>query len=91
MAAVRKALDESLPLLFDYLEGQVGTDGWIAGRGFSIGDVGVGSQFVNLRHAGFGVDATRWPKLARYIERVHARPSFKRLIDEEAAAFTQAA
>lgn len=91
MAAVQKAVDEDLPPLFGYLESQLATDGWLAGRTFSVGDIGVGSQFVNLRHAGFGVDAARWPELARYIDRLHGRPSFKQLIDEETAAFTQAA
>ena len=38
------------------------------------------------RHAGFAVAAVRWPKLARHVERVHTRPSFKALIDEESAA-----
>jgi len=56
-----------------------------------IADAAVGSQFVNLRHAGFGVAAARWPKVARYVELVHTRPSFKALIDEESAAFSSAA
>jgi len=49
------------------------------------------SQFVNFRHAGYAVDAKRWPKLARYVTAVHARPSFKRLIEQEAAFFGTAA
>ena len=86
-AGAQKAMDESLPPLFDYLENQLHGDGWLMDGNFSIADVAVGSQFVNLRHAGFGVAAGRWPKLARYVERVHTRPSFKALIDEESAAF----
>jgi glutathione S-transferase len=88
-AGVQKAIDEDLPPLFDYLESQLdGKDALVGGR-FSIADVGVGSQFVNLRHAGVGVDAKRWPKLARYVAAVHARPSFKALIEEEAPAFAR--
>jgi glutathione S-transferase len=86
-AAVQKAIDEDLPPLFDYLESQLdGKDALVGGR-FSI--AGVGSQFVNLRHAGVGVDAKRWPKLARYVAAIHARPSFKALIEEEAPAFAR--
>lgn len=90
-AVVKKAVDEELPPMFDYLEGQLTNDTAIVGKRFSIGDIGIGTQFVNLRHAGFGVDAKRWPKLARYIAAVHARPSFKALIDEEAPAFAKSA
>ena len=49
----------------------------------SIADVAVGSIFVNYRHGKGEVDAKRWPKLADYVERVHARPSFKGLIEED--------
>src|SRR5205807_1217235 len=37
------------------------------------------------------VDAKRWPKLAGYVAGVHARPSFKRLIEAETAFFGTAA
>jgi len=40
---------------------------------------------VNLKHAGVGVDAKRWPKLAAFVQRMHARPSFAPLIAEETA------
>ena len=70
-AVVKHAIDEELPPLFDYLEGQLTGNGTsIAGPQFSIGDIGVATQFVNLRHAGVTVDATRWPKLARYVRGV---------------------
>src|SRR5690242_6895705 len=86
-AVVKTAIEEELPPLFAYLEGQIdGTDGIVGGR-FTIGDIGIATQFVNLRHAGVGVDARRWPKLARYVAAMHERPSFKTLIEEERAAF----
>jgi len=84
---VQKALDEELPIMFDYLESQLESPTALAGTRFSIGDIGIATPFVNFRHAGCAVDAERWPKLARYIEAVHARPSFKALIDEEVAEF----
>jgi glutathione S-transferase len=46
---------------------------------------------VNLRHAGVGVDAQRWPKLARYVAGVHARRSFQALIEGEEAALKKPA
>ena len=86
-AVIKKAFEEELPPLFDYLETQVGGGDGIVGGRFSIGDIGLGTQFVNLRHAGLGVDPKRWPKLARYVAGVHERPSFKTLIEEERATY----
>lgn len=84
--AVQKAIDEDLPPLLAYLESQL-TGDWLVGSQFSIADIGVGTQFVNLRLAGVTVDTQKWPKLSRYIARVHERPSFKALIEEDRAAF----
>ena len=87
MAICEEALTVRIPPVLDYLESLVGDgDGIIGGR-FSIADIAVTSPFVNFSHAGESVDATRWPRLAAYLERARSRPSFKKLIDEEAAAF----
>lgn len=90
-AMVKKAIEEELPPMFDYLEGELGNGDFLVGRALSIADIGVCTQFVNLRHVGVHVDPERWPKLAAYVERVHARPSFKALIEEEAPTFGSAA
>jgi glutathione S-transferase len=86
-AVVQKAIDEELPPFLDYLESQLGGGDTLVGKRFSIADVGIATQFVNLRHAGAGVDPKRWPKLARYVAGVHERPSFKALIEEERPIF----
>jgi len=85
-----KALNHDIPPLFDYLESQLQAREVIAGTRFSIGDIGICTHFVNMQHAGHEVNATRWPKLARYVAHVLARPSFKALIDEEAPLFRAA-
>jgi glutathione S-transferase len=81
-----KARDEVLPGYLDYLEERVGDAPYLVGGRFTIADIAVASPFVNLLHAGVSVDAKRWPKLAAYLERVLARPSFKALIEEDRAA-----
>lgn len=86
-AVVRKAIDEELPPFFDYLEGQLGGGDFLVGGAFSIGDIGVLTQFVNLGHAGVAPDPGRWPKLAAYVAAGLARPSFRELIEEEAPQF----
>lgn len=85
-AVVQKAIDEELPPLFDYLESQLGKDDALIGGKFSIADIGVVSPLINMHLAGVGIDAKRWPKLARYYAAVMARPSIKPLIEEEKAS-----
>lgn len=84
---VRKAIDEELPPLLDYLEGQLTGGEFLVGGSFTIGDIGVLSQFVNLAHAGVTPDPGRWPKVAAYVARGFARPSFAALIAEEAPQY----
>jgi glutathione S-transferase len=86
-AIVQKAVAEDLPPIFDYLEGEVGEGGVIAGTRFSIGDISLVTQFINLRFAGVSVDPKRWPKLARYVDHVRAQPSVKKIIDEDSSLF----
>jgi glutathione S-transferase len=85
-AVVDHAIQTQLPPLLDYLEEQLSGE-FLVGNRLSIGDIGVVSPFVNLRYAGVGVDATRWPKLADYVARIMARPSFEALIKEDMATF----
>lgn len=83
-AAVQKSL-EGLPAVLDYLEREIGDKEVLAGGQFSIADIALGSVCVNLAHAGETVSASRWPKLAAYVERIHGRPSFKPIIEAEKA------
>lgn len=83
---IRQKLVDIQPL-FDYLEGELGDADYLVGNRFSVADIAVGSILVNFGHAGEKVDAGRWPKLAAYVERIHSRPSFKALIEEDRKAF----
>ncbi|HEV7733945.1 MAG TPA: glutathione S-transferase family protein [Candidatus Binatia bacterium] len=82
-AAADKAYDELLPKRFDYLEKQLGDGPYLVGNTFSIADIAIASPLVNLGHAGYSVDAKRWPKLAQYTTQIHARPTFVTAITEE--------
>jgi glutathione S-transferase len=86
-ALVEKAINEELPPLFAYLERELGEREFLVGGGLTIGDIGVATQFVNLRHCGVTPDAARFPRLAAYVARMLARPSFAALIEEEAPQF----
>jgi glutathione S-transferase len=82
-AVCQRTLTEKLPPLFDHLEHEVDGKEYLAGGAFSIADISVGTMFVNFDHAGEKLDVARWPKLSAYVARIHARPSFKTLLDEE--------
>lgn len=87
-AAVTESLEVKCPKAFGYLEEQIRSpEQPIVGDTFSVGDIGLSSCFVNFGHAGETVDASRWPKLAAYVEDKHARPSFAGFIAEEKAMF----
>jgi glutathione S-transferase len=85
---VAQALQDAEPL-FDYLNGEIANREVMAGNHFSVADIAIGSMFVNFEHGGERVDAGRWPELAAYVDRVHARPSFKSIIEEEKASTSQ--
>lgn len=82
-AVCDQTVKRDLPPFFDYLDGQLSAKQWFAGDGFSIADITVGSIMVNFHHCGETLDARRWPNLAVFVKRVHARPSFAALIAEE--------
>lgn len=86
-ALCRQVLTERIPPVFDYLESLIGSGNALVDGRFSIADIAIASPFVNFAHAGEEVDAARWPGLAAYVGQLHARPSFKKLIDEEQAGF----
>jgi glutathione S-transferase len=85
-ARVQEAIQKAIPVGCDYLTEQLGDQEYLVGGRFTIADIAVASPFVNLGHAGHRIDAARWPKLTAYLERIHSRPSFKALIEEERAA-----
>lgn len=85
-AAIQTMLTEVTPEVCSYLEGQIGDAEYLVGGHFSIADIATASPFVNLQYGGEEIDSARFPKLARYVARIHARPSFKALIEEERAS-----
>ncbi len=85
-ALFRKAEQEELPPMFSYLEGELKGD-FLVGNSLTIGDISIGSQFVNLLLSGVSPDAAKWPKLAAYLGRIHSRPSFKPLIEGDKKMF----
>jgi glutathione S-transferase len=74
-ALLEEMLKVKLPPMLAYLESQL-QDEWLVGGKFSIADISIGTGFVNMRSIGIAPDKALYPKLAAYVERVLARPSF---------------
>jgi len=83
---VRRHLDEVLPPVFDQLEALfIGRDAADAEQP-AIGELSIWSPFVNLAHADLHVDESKWPGLARFVEKMNAHPLLRELVEEERAA-----
>jgi glutathione S-transferase len=85
-AAVNKIIEEKLPPMLDYLEGQVPADGFIFGD-LTVADLALASPFVNAGYARFTVDAARWSNVSALVERVKSHSAVAPLLEAEAAAF----
>jgi glutathione S-transferase len=81
-AILQKALSEEIPHILDYLETQLPAEGYIFGE-LSIADIAIACFFRNAGFARFRVDAARWPRTAGFVQRLHAHPSFAKLIPIE--------
>jgi glutathione S-transferase len=85
--ALAKKGEEGIEPFCDYLEAKLADDReYLVGSQLTIADIATASPFVNFAHGGWEPDAERWPKLSAYLGRIHSRPSFKALIEEEKAS-----
>lgn len=81
--AVKGAMQEKLPEHFDYLEKCLGEQQWFVDDRFSLADIAIACQLVNLRHGEEELDAQRWPTLAAHFERTLARPALAEIVQGE--------
>jgi glutathione S-transferase len=74
-----------LPPLLDYLEEQSPEAGFLIGDDLTLADLAVASPLANLEYMRMAIDDGRYPRLAVYVERVLARPSFANILKRERA------
>lgn len=91
MAAADTAERDELPPLLDYLERVLPDSGWLVEDRLTLADIAVASPFANLVHLGIGVDAARHPRLAAWVEKMLARPSFAFWLGKEKGFLAKAA
>ena len=66
--------------ILDFMEGELGKSDWFAGTQFSAADVQMSFPLEAARARG-GLDAKR-PRLMSFLERIHARPAYRRAIEK---------
>jgi glutathione S-transferase len=84
---VQDIIENQMPPVFDYLESELPQSGYLLGDELTIGDISVATHFVNASYAKLGVDADKWPKLAAYVAKVLALPSFTKRMTQDAQIF----
>jgi len=77
-AVLRKARDEEIPQVLDYLERELPESGYLFGA-VSLADISIGSFFRNAAFARYSIDAVRWPKTAAFVALVLGHGSFEKL------------
>jgi glutathione S-transferase len=81
-AIVASGLKE-LPNFLAYLERELDGHQYLVAEAFTLADISVACQLVNLRHAGVEIDAAAYPNVAAWFARVVARPSLKALVEQD--------
>ena len=89
LAKAQETYDGPLTGLLDYLDTQLGDKEFYVEDRLTLADISVATSFVNMAHAGFTVDSARWPRFARFLERMHGRDSFAACIAQERAMLGQ--
>jgi glutathione S-transferase len=84
-ALIQVSLTQMIPARFAYLEKAL-TGDWFVANSFSVADIAVASILMNFQFAGEVIDAASYPKLARFLARALARPSFRKALQAEIPA-----
>ena len=82
-AVISKISEKVQPPIFDYLEGEIGDSTYLAGDAFSIADIAVTCQFIQMMYAGEKLPEKTHPNITRYITTHIHRDSLKGLINAD--------
>lgn len=75
---LRKAREQEIPQVLDYLEHELPPVGFIFGA-ISVADIALASFFRNASFARFSIDTKRWPTTAAFVSHVLSHASFVKL------------
>ena len=82
-AVIKKIIDQAQPPIFDYLEAEIGEKTYLCGDAFSIADISVTCQFVQMMYSGESLPEVRYPNITRFVTTHMHRDSFKVLINND--------
>lgn len=82
-ARIQKIITELQPPVYDYLESQIGDKDYLVGGQFSIADIAITCQFVQMMYAREALPEASHPNITRYINAHIQRDSFKDLINAD--------
>lgn len=76
-------IDPQIRLHLDYLESQLSPQGWFAGEEFTAADIQM-SFPLEAAAARTGLEGSH-PRLAAFLQRIHARPAYQKALDRGGA------
>ena len=77
--AMSSFINPQLRLHLDYMESELGKSTWFAGDAFTAADIQMSFPLEAAASRG-GLDAAR-PKLMAFLERIHARPAYRKALE----------
>ena len=72
-------IDPEITQQLNYMEKEIARSGWFAGKSFSAADIQMSFPLEAAASRG-GLDV-RYPKLTDFLQRIHARPAYKRALE----------
>ena len=81
--ALTAFVEPNLARIFDYLESELGGRDWFVGSAFTAADIQM-SYPVEAARARAGLDDSR-PRMIAWLERIHARPAYRRALESGGA------
>lgn len=82
-AVIQQLRDKVQPQLFDYLEAEIGGKTYLVGDRFTIADIAITSQFIQMMYSGEPLPTESHPNIARYVDHHMHRDTFKQLINND--------
>jgi glutathione S-transferase len=82
---------DELPPILAYLETVVPDSGFLVEDRITLADLAIASPMANLPYMGMRIDPGAYPRLARYVDSILARPSFAPWIERETALLAKVA
>ena len=82
-AVIANIINKVQPPIFDYIEAEIGDKDYLLGGSFSIADIAITCQFIQMMYAGEALPENTHPNICRYVAAHMHRPSFKTLINND--------